>query len=235
MLCRRRAIEANCPRSAPVPGRSMLQLDQHVGKSRDPIACERCCARGRAMSLRFGSRSEACRRYLGRQRPFDALVPPHPGPLPWGEGESSAACSPTRASQECSGDGVRGPLSPRERVGVRGKGAIGLLYRLKTTFAPPDNVTNLSGIARGRAHSGAAQCHCPAQLSSAPRSCSPLPSPTERFDHLLLQLHRVPDPGNDAFGVHQERGGDAFLAGGLHPGLGHPPFLLVVLSSSATR
>ena len=31
---------------------------------------------------------------------------------------------------------MRGPLSPRERAGVRGKGAIGLLYRVKTSFAP---------------------------------------------------------------------------------------------------
>jgi hypothetical protein len=58
------------------------------------------------------------------------------------------------ASQECSGDGVRGPLSPRERAGVRGKGAIGLLYRVTTSIAPPDNLPNLSGFGRGRQRSG---------------------------------------------------------------------------------
>ena len=45
---------------------------------------------------------------------------------------------------------MRGPLSPRERAGVRGKGAIGLLYRVTTSFAPPDNLPNLSGIGRPR-------------------------------------------------------------------------------------
>ena len=50
---------------------------------------------------------------------FRALLPPHPGPLPWGEGESSAALSPIQsASTRCSaGCGVP---SPRGRARVRG-------------------------------------------------------------------------------------------------------------------
>ena len=40
---------------------------------------------------------------------------------------------------------------------MRGKGAIGLLYRVKTSFVPPDNLPNLSGIARGRALSSSSR------------------------------------------------------------------------------
>src|SRR5688572_29160823 len=59
-------------------------------------------------------------------RPSSA-VPPHPGPLPWGEGESYS--SPTknhtagfaRMALDESKDAVCYSLSPRERVRVRGK------------------------------------------------------------------------------------------------------------------
>ena len=100
-----------------------------------------------------GARSEACRRYLGRQRPLNALVHPHPRPL--GRGRISGSVSANPASQECSGDGVRGPLSPKGE-GRRGEGegrnrpAIPCDDEL---CPPPDNLPNLSGIALGRAHS----------------------------------------------------------------------------------
>ena len=65
-------------------------LDSHLPAYRRLDGCpqEAPRPRPRPTSLRFGARSESCRRYLGRQRPFDDLVPPHPGPLPWGEGAS---------------------------------------------------------------------------------------------------------------------------------------------------
>jgi hypothetical protein len=124
-------------RRAPVTGHSRFRNAQHARKIQDATTSGRCCAGGRAMPLRIGARPEACREYLGRQRPFDALVPPHPSPLPWGEGESSAACPQTQRLRNVRETDCEAPLSPRERAGVRGKGAIGLRYRVKTSFAPP--------------------------------------------------------------------------------------------------
>ena len=43
------------------------------------------------------------------------------------------------------------PPLPKGEGRGEGEGEIGLLYRVKTSFAPPDNLPNLSGIARGRA------------------------------------------------------------------------------------
>src|ERR1035438_4564015 len=69
----------------------------------------------------------------------------HPSPLPWGEGESSAACPQTQHLRNARETECEAP-SPQGR----GLGAIGLLYRVETSFAPPNNVPNLSGIGRPR-------------------------------------------------------------------------------------
>src|SRR5262249_51801745 len=48
---------------------------------------------------------------------------PHPGPLPKGEGESSAAFTTDLNARACRETVRIGSLSPKERVGVRGKRA----------------------------------------------------------------------------------------------------------------
>jgi hypothetical protein len=48
-------------------------------------------------------------------------IPPHPGPLPWGEGELPATAT-AKVARSLEG-GRQFSLSPRERAGVRGKSA----------------------------------------------------------------------------------------------------------------
>ena len=71
---------------------------------------------------------------------------PSPRPSPLGRGRNVGSVSANRATQAYSADGLRGPLSPRERAGVRGKGAIDRLYRVKTSLAPSNNLPIPSGI-----------------------------------------------------------------------------------------
>src|SRR5439155_12290277 len=66
-------------------------------------------------------------------------VPPHPGPLPWGEGASLAGLEkPERYSSLLATR--RFSLSPRERVGVRGKqvlrGANSVTYSVAQVSKP---------------------------------------------------------------------------------------------------
>ena len=65
------------------------------------------------------ARAHACQRRFGRQRQSDGPVPPHPGPLPRGEGATLAALRACgRARYASVGLGIS--LSLGERAGVRG-------------------------------------------------------------------------------------------------------------------
>ncbi len=60
-----------------------------------------CKERGHSCSMPPGieARSHACQRRFGRQRQSGSPIPPHPSPLPKGEGELSAAWQQNEASR----------------------------------------------------------------------------------------------------------------------------------------
>src|SRR5258705_10202850 len=63
---------------------------------------------------------------FGTSRFLHRYLPPHPGPLPWGEGESKPDCltnpnvGKTRCTSSSQTTAINSSLSPRERAGVRG-------------------------------------------------------------------------------------------------------------------
>ena len=82
-----------------------------------PLSGQEC-----PMPLGIEARSHACQRRFGRQRQSGGPVPPHPGPLPGGEGELSAAGRQIEASRHLARRPTEHPLLG-ERAGVRGNGA----------------------------------------------------------------------------------------------------------------
>ena len=82
-----------------------------------PLSGQEC-----PMPLGIEARSHACQRHFGWQRQSGGPVPPHPGPLPGGEGELSAAGRQIEASRQLARRPTEHPLLG-ERAGVRGNGA----------------------------------------------------------------------------------------------------------------
>ena len=92
------------------------------------------------MPLGFEARSHACQRRFGRQRQSGGPVPPHPSPLPRGEGATLAALRACGCARYAS-VGLGLSLSTGERAGVRGNWA----HAVSTvpgvlSMTPPDQV-----------------------------------------------------------------------------------------------
>jgi len=71
---------------------------------------------------------------------------PSPQPSPLGRGSLALRLPSLPQSAGLRMRDRRCSLSPRERAGVRGKGAIVRSYRVKTSFAPSNNIPIPSGI-----------------------------------------------------------------------------------------
>ena len=116
------------------------ELRQKVG-SNHCSAVTNCVGQQREHSCpgppRLGSRPEICHRCLGRQQQSGSPFPPHPNPLPWGEGDPIGRLASCHARTCNWRIGLRFSLSPRERVGVRGKGALAPLWPVTTCQARP--------------------------------------------------------------------------------------------------
>ena len=92
-----------------------------------PATCRRSglsvfCAGHKLSGLGFEARSHACQRRFGRQRQSGGPVPPHPSPLPRGEGATLAALRACGCAQLYESRAWHLPL-PWERAGVRGNWA----------------------------------------------------------------------------------------------------------------